>query len=107
MNELSPRKVKEQLREDASIGLDCSPGNPLSKDALEVIVGLEFETNRRLNLIKEARELILAMGESTDVPIQFRQHGLLRMIQEEISMEELRLEMENEGSSKEEKNNEA
>lgn len=30
------------------------------------------------NLVREARRLILAMGESMDVPVQFDQHGWLR-----------------------------
>lgn len=33
-------------------------------------------------LLREARRLILAEGESIDVPIQFAQHGWLRTVNE-------------------------
>lgn len=82
-NDWEKVKIKEYLREDANIGLDMSPGNDLSRKALEEIIRLESILKRRLDLLKEARRLIIAVGESSDPAIQFPQHRLLKDINDE------------------------
>ena len=37
-------------------------------------------------LVDEARELMIAVGESSDVPIQFRQHAWLRKANEAVPL---------------------
>lgn len=45
--------------------------------------GKKIETMERL--LKEARSLMIEVGESMDVPIQFRQHGWLKEVNELLS----------------------